>query len=299
MGNGGVIVLGIFLVLSLSVNGLSFIYYTNMQQQYDELQQKYNSLNQSYNNLQSQYNTLQNQYENLDSQYTSLQQKYSDLKIKYDTLDLQHKTLQMDYDSMKNLYDSLMENINKRKGLQQYAKQFITPDDSKVKSKVKEILGSKYNGKLTWDDMDKIYNWIHNNIKYNWDTANSASKGNVWGECWLYPSETLSKKRGDCEDQALLFVSLCLAEEKVGWIFCAALDTGGDGHMVVFINVEGDKMNIYDPTNGYRSPYSMSESNAISSYKLAVGYSSVRVKAVFNQQIYKSFSSNQEFYNWF
>jgi len=292
MSKAGVAVLGFFLGISLVFNVAGFFVFTDLQQKYDDLQQNYESLNQSYNNLQSSYDSLQ-------SKYNSLQSDYNSLEIKYDMLKLNYSILKIDYDSLKSQYDSFMNNINKRIGLQQYAQQFITPDDSKVKSKVKEILGSSYDGKLTWNDMNKIFDWIHNNIKYNYDTYVVGSKGNGWGECWLYPSETLSKKRGDCEDQSLLFISLCLAEEKVGWIFCAELEVDGDGHMAIFINVEGDMMNIYDPTNGYNSPYSMPESQAISSYKSAVGYSTVKVKAVFNQKYYKTFSSNEAFYNWF
>jgi len=299
MSNAGATILGVFLAISLFVNGFGFISYTDIQQENEQLQKNYSSLNQSYNFLNQQYSTLQDKYNALDSKYHSLQNKYNTLQLNYTSLDLQYKNLQSDYDLMKNQYDSVIENINKRHGLPKYAQKFITPTDSKVKSKVKEILGSSYNGKLTWDDMNKIYNWVHNNIKYNSDTDDSASKGNAWGECWLYPSETLNKKKGDCEDQTLLFVSLCLAEENAGWIFCAELDVDGNGHMVAFINAEGDKMNIYDPTNGYKSPYSMSESNAISAYKSAAGYSSVRVKVVINQGYYKTFSSNQEFYDWF
>jgi len=299
MPNAGTAILGIFLIVSLSINGIGFLSYTNLQQENEKLEQDYDSLNQSYNSLHQQYSSLQENYNSLNSQYTTLQSKYNTLQLNYTSLDLKYKTLQTDYNSIKTLYDSIVNNINKRAGLPQYTKQFITPDNSKIKAKTKEILGSNYNGKLTWDDMDKIYNWVHNNIKYNYDVDKSASKGNVWGECWLYPSETLEKKRGDCEDQALLFVSLCLAEEKVGWIFCAELNVGGDGHMAVFINVANDMMNIYDPTNGYKSPYSMSESEAINHYKSVMGYSYVKVKAVFNQQYYKTFSNNQEFYDWF
>ena len=292
MSKGGIAVLGFFLGFSLVFNVMGFFIFTDLQQKYDDLQQSYDSLNQSYNNLQ-------NNYDNLQSQYNSLQSDYNSLQLKYDMMKLNYSSLKSDYNLLKSQYDSLINNINRRMGLQQYAQQFITPDDSKVKAKVKEILGNDYNGKLTWGDMNKIYNWVHNNIKYNYDMDKSASKGNVWGECWLYPSETLEKKRGDCEDQSLLFISLCLAEEKVGWIFCAELEVDGKGHMVIFINVENDMMNIYDPTNGYKSPYSMPEDQAISSYKSATGYSTVKVRTVFNHKYYKTFSSNDAFYSWF
>jgi len=105
---------------------------------------------------------------------------------------------------------------------------------------------------------------------------------------------------------------LCLAEEDVKWLYCAEVELIKNGektyHMCIFVNVEDDKLCIFDPTwqnkdfpynGGWRNTQPRIESSAIDEYRKENNFDSVNVKAVFNQQIYKSFSSNQEFYNWF
>jgi len=53
--------------------------------------------------------------------------------------------------------------------------------------------------------MQKIQNWVINNITYKSDDINYGQ-----GEYWALPTETISKRSGDCEDGAFLIVSLGL-----------------------------------------------------------------------------------------
>jgi len=43
--------------------------------------------------------------------------------------------------------------------------EYITPDDPLVKAKVREILGSKADGSLSWADMRDINLWVVSNIR--------------------------------------------------------------------------------------------------------------------------------------
>jgi len=52
-----------------------------------------------------------------------------------------------------------------------------------------------------------IQKWVVQNIVYVGDEDLSPDRG----EFWLFPAETLKRRRGDCEDGAILTVSLCLA----------------------------------------------------------------------------------------
>ena len=180
--------------------------------------------------------------------------------------------------------------------------KFITPDDLQIKTKTASVLGNNFDGKLTWNDMGKINKWISKNIKYNRDVY-VGKKGDIGTECWQYPNETLKLKYGDCEDHALLMISMCLAEENVKWIYCAEVEfqKGNEkvGHVCIFINVENDQMFIFDPTNGWDSGSSKEETKAMNEYCKNSGYNVIRIKSVFGQNTFKTFNSNEEFYNWF
>ena len=59
---------------------------------------------------------------------------------------------------------------------------------------------------------DKILEWVYNNIKYV--TDHKQFKRN---ETWLFPSETLQLRKGDCEDGAALLASIMLYNEIPSW----------------------------------------------------------------------------------
>ncbi len=300
------IILAIMLVSVAAVGGFVYSELKKVQADHEQLQSGYDSLSVDHSTLEVLYESLHGQYDNLSADYQKLQadnadllSQYSQLDMNYSLLNDSYNQLQDSYELMAEQYSSIIESVLSRHGGQQYARQFVTPNDPTVVSNAQRILDGGYNGELTWDDMDKINKWIHVNVVYNSDTDPTKDKDEVWAECWLYPSETLENLRGDCEDQALLFTSMCLAEQSVGYVYCAVMVLDGVGHMAIFINVEGDTMVVYDPVSGYRSPYSMSESTCMATYAAAHGIGNIQVISVFNQQVYQSFGSNQEFYSWF
>ena len=292
-----VIGLGIGLVVASVLAGASFFEYQNIKTEYNELKEEMKSINQSAINWKNKYYNLQNQYNTLQKQYNTLQNNYS--------------SLQSQYNNIQNEYNNYKEMVNMRTPTGNEKCKFITPDDDSVKTRAASILGGGFDGSLSTGDIDKINDWVYDHIDYNHDVY-VGEKGKIGKECWQYPSETLNLGYGDCEDQALLVISMCLAEEKVGWLYCAEVEfTKGSekiNHVCIFINVQDDKMAIVDPTlknddwlnpGGWISTEARYEPSALDDYRKAMGADSIRVKSVFNMNIYKSFSNNEAFYNWF
>jgi len=265
-------------------------------------------LESNYNSLNSQYNTLENNYENLQGNYNSLQSNYNTLQSNYNTLEYSYNNLETSYKSLDEDYQTYKNNIEFRFGDGSDCQLFITPNDVIVKQKTQSILGTDYDGVLSWDDMKKINNWVGNNINYNHDTFIGQIRN-----CYQYPSETLDLGWGDCEDHAVLMISLCKAEENVNWIHCAIIKFVKNGenlyHACVFVNVADDKLFIFDPTDKpnwyefwtdiWHSSSAKSEPDALNEYRLELGASSIQVLQIFNENWYHTFDNNQEFYNYF
>jgi len=283
------------LVISGIFGGASYSKYSEIKGEYDSLVKEHNESNA---NWQRKYNNLQNQYNNLQSNYNNLQNQYNNLQNQYNLLN-------STYHNYKDMVEMRMPDTGAEK------RGFLTPDDDSVKTKAASILGGGFDGSLSAGDIDKINDWIYNHIDYNHDVY-VGKKGKIGKECWQYPSETLSLGYGDCEDQALLVTSMCLAEEKAGWLYCAEVEfTKGSekiNHVCIFIDVQDDKMTIVDPTlknddwlnpGGWISTEARHESSALDDYRKAMGADSIRVKSVFNMNVYKPFSNNEAFYNWF
>jgi len=78
-------------------------------------------------------------------------------------------------------------------------KLFVTPNDPIVRNTLNRILQAK--GILA-TDYDVIKDWVASNIQYAFDSEVHG------GEYWQLPRETLQRGTGDCEDYAILLVSL-------------------------------------------------------------------------------------------
>lgn len=94
----------------------------------------------------------------------------------------------------------------------------------------------------TWnakfDSLCDINSWVYSNIEYKVDSDD------IFYDFWQYPYETIQKRTGDCEDQAILFQAL--AKKKLGkdvvllWIYTKDFMYC---HMVVLYDDT-----VYDPT---------------------------------------------------
>lgn len=309
----------IILVSLLSVSTVSAIFYeenryNQLQSDHRSLQSNYDEKVEDYSSLYTEHTTLQNNYGSLRSDHTSLQWDYDSLETNYNSLNSQYTQLQADYNSLEEGYYALDEDyefyknsIEIRYGYGSDCQLFITPEDSSVISTTRNILGHYSDDDLSWDDMKDINNWVGGNIDYNYDTYIGEVRN-----CYQYPSETLELMRGDCEDHAVLMVSMCKAEGSAPWLYCASIKfyKGGEYHyhQIVFINVADDKLYIFDPTTKpawfgfgdvWHSSSSKSEESALGEYRNKVGASSIVVIKIFNENTRRSFSSNQDFYDYF
>jgi len=141
---------------------------------------------------------------------------------------------------------------------------WVTPDDPVVRSLLENIL----QGKAWWDiraDWKVVRDWVKNNIVYAYDDEyeSSPNPGTVVGdgrpgpEYWQLPRETIQLGQGDCEDQAILMVSLLRA---LGYdndeVFAVHGDPagGGVGHVWVVLRVWElwgyEYWRLIEPTSG-------------------------------------------------
>ena len=284
-----VITVIVILLLVVSVIGV-FVFEEN---KLIAIQNEYDSLENTYNSLQSEHNSLTDNYNKLQTTYSSLQTKYN--------------SLQSSYNALQSSFNSYKNTVEVRYGEGADCKKFITPNHPSVISATTTALKHSSDGDLSWDDMKTINNWVGANIKYNHDTFN----GN-YEECWLYPSETLSRGYGDCEDHALLMVSMCKAEGPAPWLWCSIIKLqDGGAHMCVFVKVVGGELFIFDPTDrpqyffgwlireAWNSGTSKPVYQALQQYQNeCYNGQTITVLKIFNEETYYTFNSNQEFYNF-
>lgn len=290
-----IIILAILLI-GVFYNGQSR--YNYIKTEFDYLGDEYDILERQHNSLSNDYGNLETRYNNKVNDYNSLQTRYENKVSDYNYLQSNYNSLQDNYESLGGSFDEYRQEIEFRYGDGDDCKLFITPDDYSVKSKTRNALGHYSDNDLSWDDKMDIFDWVVDNIDYNHDTFIGDRRN-----CFFYPSETIDLGYGDCEDQSVLYVSMCKSEEDVGWIYCTSVTyiKNGErvGHVFVINNIVDDQMYIFDPTHSWKSSSSMSEYNIISEYENHFGYYDLRILKIFNDDMYKTFSSNQEFFDYF
>jgi len=232
---------------------------------------------------------------------------------------IQLTSAQTSITNMNTQYSQIRANILSRIGYSQANRQsYITPTDTNISVKVKEITGG-YDGSTTkiWSDYLKLYNWVYRNIEYSSDTYTpilpSALTSNsiIWKhEFWKMPSETLEDKTGDCEDMALLLTTMMRNYNnqtyRVWTIAISSKTLGVPGHMAVAFPVAGGELTIVDPagsyytgkTYGYLS--SAPTATAINDWlawwvsQIPQGY----ISAVLSDTVDEEFNSTSEFLTW-
>jgi transglutaminase-like putative cysteine protease len=120
--------------------------------------------------------------------------------------------------------------------------RFIQPWDSQVQSIAAEL-----------SDAEDCYYWVAQNIRYVPDYSLGSD------EVWLYPSQTISLGRGDCEDFAILLCSLIRA---VGIpasevrVVAGTIPSDGDnvGHAWVELWYGGQWLPLEPSTRGHQTP---------------------------------------------
>lgn len=305
-----ILVVQAFLYLSLSMR------YNFLNSQHQSLLSEHEALGVSHSSLESSYSSLQSSHSSLQSDYDSLYSSYSSLQSSYDSLQASYDNLQSSFNSYNSDYASLRSLVNQR-ALQLDVMDFVTPNDAAMNSTVLSVTGGWSNPSdwdEYWSDMKSMYDWVVNNVEYRYDglfpILPSTPSGSVQysAEMWQFPNETLSQKKGDCEDMAILLASMIRSYNGGKyWVECVLIVGSLSGHAAVQVPVTGDKLAILDPAGNYYTQDSggnlVSEdistgiNNWLDYWKPQMG-SDVRVERVFSDYIDKSFSSTSEYVTW-
>jgi hypothetical protein len=159
-----------------------------------------------------------------------------------------------------------------------------------------------------------LYDWVVSNITYNYDGFYPILPLSLPGdvtyitEMWQFPNETLSVRRGDCEDMAILLCSMIRNYvEGNYWAECIWIAGSDGGHVAVQIPVSDDKIAILDPAGNYFTSDGLGHlvSKDISTevgtwldyWKPQLG-NDVRVYRVFADYMDQSFISTVEYTAW-
>jgi len=243
--------------------------------------------------------------ERIEAENEELRTENKDLRANNTRLILENFVLGVENEVLKSQNDEFKYWLKIRGGFEpeKHGTLFLTPEDENVKAKAKEVLDNNADGDLSWDDMKTIDRWVYDNIEYNYDTPlpyPNLTGGDAHEECWLFPMETLEYGRGDCEDHALLALSMFYAEEEVGWAYAATVTFEDESrHMVIVLNVAEDKMSIFDPTNQWDNYSSALEPDKLEEYGEYCGKDVAKVDYIFNGNTYEEFDTLQEFYEYF
>jgi prefoldin subunit 5 len=298
--------------------------YNDLSSRYSGLQITYTSLQSSYTTLQSQYSSLQSNYSSLQSQYSSLQSSYNTLSSSYQTLQTERNGLATKIQTMNTNFQGLVELFNTRYGLGERCKQFITLDDPSIRTLVSQVTGG-WSGTDSdlWSDLSQLQTWVVLHVSYSYDTYTPVITGSLetglnvqWrDDFWRFSTETTRDGHGDCEDMAILLTTMirCYFKYCVGTLYPAyAMWIAGSSssHMAVVIPVSGNMIAILDPAGMYITGLNLfvtnwlvpqstaSAMNAYFSYWSLSGRSYDHVVEVFNDSIYKTFSTLSEFISW-
>lgn len=196
-------------------------------------------------------------------------------------------------------------------------KPFIMPNDQAVINIVYEVTGG-WSNLGDWDefwwDVKAMYNWVVNNIEYRSDGLYPVlpyepfGELGFWNEMWQLPNETLSLRKGDCEDMAILLCSMirCYAGMQY-YVEAIVIYSSIVGHVAVQIPVENYKLVILDPAGKYYSSdmwgniafNSIEEeiNNWLNYWKPYMG-EDVYVYRVFSDYVDEKFTSTSEYLEW-
>lgn len=290
--------------------------FSRVSSELSSVQQSHILLLAKYDTLSIKYSSLEELYNGLEEDYVNLKNEYEDLSLKYEQLNSEHSHLIKDKEDIEAWYLSLMKHINIRQGFGEEKTLFITPDDPEVRSVVLGVTGGWSNPSEWsefWIDVEKLYNWVVNNVAYSYDSPTPVLPNIMeelyWREeCFRFPNETIRQRRGDCEDQAILLASMILSysnERHSIWVIQWVSDEVG--HAAVAIPVGNGRLTIFDPAGRFYTSDSLGRVNSKDvrtaveewlAYWKRQGYSNIRICAIFSKNLYREFLSTEEFIQW-
>jgi hypothetical protein len=294
----------------------------SLQDQYNELWSKYNSLNYNYSYLEWNYTNFL-----LQSPASWPNPGSNGTDTGNDTYQARLQALQELYVNLKEEYDQYVADYQKLRNMTELRlmhgdlRVLITPSDPEVVNLTRSIVGKSLddnNSDINWGDIKALYDWVNNNIKYREDglypslpespvdlETKSLEQTDQMAQL---PNETLALKQGDCEDTAVLLVSMLRAYFNYRYTAeCVWITGASAGHVGVMIPFSGDKVVILDPVRDYYSHNTLGDIalnsasteiyNWMNIWRPSLG-NDVHVYRVFSDYVDKSFDTTEDFLNW-
>jgi len=261
--------------------------------------------------LSTQNINLRNEKISLEAQLSQLQTLYNVLEANYSSLQQDYAYLNEEYSDYQSAYDHLLSTLNLRwHHPDENEKLLITPCDPAVTQIVFQITGGWSNPadwNEYWDDVEAMYNWVVDNIEYRYDglfpilPANPSGSVDYVDEMWQFPNETLTLRKGDCDDMAILLASMILSYTDCEYtVECVVTEH----HAALYFPVASGKVCILDPAGRYTTNtgwpnYDLCGKDIqqeVYNWLNHIGES--QVEWVFSHKLWKQFDSTEEFINW-
>ena len=290
---------------------------TSLQYQSTVLTAWCNKLEYNMSDIQEEFEyqmrEMQAEYDGLEVDYIELQRDHSSTTYTLEKLQASNEDLQSEFEEYTAHFKQLQNVVNSRLSLDGNLSGFVTPQDPLVVEKMLEATGGYSDpGSFIefWEDAFGLYDWVTANIIYGSDSPYPYLYSDPsYPVRWLehsarYPNETLSDGTGDCEDQALLLLSMLTAHDDLYTKWCISLKWEGGGHMAVALPVTGGRLAILDPANEYYSgtgPNFVSQpvEEALESWISRWNDPTVYVNSIFDETSFYEFESTEEFLEWY
>ena len=247
----------------------------------------------------------------------------NEAKIGLDSTTTQLDASKLEIDSLKDKQDRLLsgyanltKQIRLRLGTGQDCQFFVTPDDPLISAKVQEITGG-YSEEELWKDYGRLFRWIIRNIQYSTDSPipllpESINGTLEWGQdFWRLPAETIRDQAGDCEDMAVLLVSMLLNYNQRRFpVWIVGVKTSvptPKAHLAVAIPSENNQLTIFDVAAHYYTPFQTIGGFGSQEIPLAIEHwlnhleeelSGAQIYIVFSENSYHELSGTEEFIDW-
>ena len=301
--------------------------HTALTNEHDRLQQTYEDFMVDKNETDESYAVVLNEFTALESEhgetveellelqgdYDSLWENYVDSQSAFDSLGADMLSLAEEYQEYQDDYWIIMEEVNARGGVGDLKGRLITPDNDGVMEITFQITittGDEKTEIQRWIDIRELFDWVDENIVYTFDSyqpllPEDVSESLQWvRDTYRYPNETLSERRGDDEDQAVLLASMVEAYDGSTSCWVILANSDASTRSAAMICNDGG-ITILDPESSYYTGKEIGNllehpaEYAIQNWFNDWGESNMRVSCVFDMDTCVEFEVTQEFYDWF
>jgi hypothetical protein len=322
-------VMTIVLVLLATVSLGEAWYIANQQSQIEQLSFRIMSLQYQTTVLSTRSSLLESNMSDVLSEFEDrvkeiqdendeLEQAYADIVDENDHLGYSLGTLQEDHEELLGEFTEYVDQftqirweINSRVGIDGNLSRFVTPENPAIAGWMLEITGGHEDSDSyseMWGDYEELYDWVTWRIDEELDSpypyiyADSSREVGWVKHSVRYPNETLADMAGDCEDQAILLLSMMSAYSDRENKWSISIDWEGGGHVAVAYPTGAGGIVILDPTRDYRSDSFSSGEPAILAIEEWIGrfsHEDVYVNTVYDEEMYLEFESTADFLVWF